>query len=479
MQIVMLRFIHTKTFQYYFKETEDIKMARPRRQTYTMKQYIDNLEDGYISNNAAIQRYPAWKPIVDGLAVTILTDDYIPAIILAEEKSGKTVIVDGGSRTVAFRMICKGNYKIKSSVEDPIIQYKKMEKDSNGKTVWSDAEFDIRNKTFEQFPKELQKKFYEYQVETVIHECDSEKIAKYFRRYNVHTGMNANQKMFIYLPKFADKVKDIANREFFLNYSVFTNSNKEKGLLERVVAESVMTMFHFDKWNKNGKKLSTYLNQNASEEEFNVLADNITRLENIITEDTKTLFNDKNTFIWLTIFNEFTKLGLDDTKFSEFLYEFINVLRNKPVDGKLFDKADESGSTKDKSVITAKLHILKTLMYEYLHINEEDINEVDTLEFIKDNIDPDVEENDVEQYEEVLDDLTLNVDNSSKLMDEQNRLSLVAMVAYSFKHDIDLDDWLVKFFEQNTDFIRNQKQNYLHMVENLNQYISCQKQISA
>ena len=164
-------------------------MARPRRQTYTMQQYVNNIEEEYISNDVAIQRYPAWKPIVDGLVVTILNDDYIPPLILAEEESGKTVIVDGGSRTAAFMMICKGNHKIKSSVEDPIIKYKKMEKDSDGKTIWSDAEFDIRNKTFDKFPKELQKKFYEYQVETVIHECGADEVEKYFRRYNVHLSL--------------------------------------------------------------------------------------------------------------------------------------------------------------------------------------------------------------------------------------------------------------------------------------------------
>ncbi len=164
-------------------------MARPRRQTYTMQQYLNNVQEGYISNNAATQRNPAWKPIIDGLAVTILNDDYIPPLILAEEESGCTVIVDGGSRTAAFRMLCLGNYKIKFAVEDPIIKYKKMEKDEKGQVVWSDAEFDIRNKTFDKFPKELQKKFYEYQIETVIHECDSETVAKYLRRYNVHTGM--------------------------------------------------------------------------------------------------------------------------------------------------------------------------------------------------------------------------------------------------------------------------------------------------
>ena len=334
-------------------------MSRPRRQVYTMKQYLDNEKEGYISNSAATQRYPKWKSIVDGLAVTILTDDYIPPIILAEEDSGHVVIVDGGSRTAAFKMICYGNYKIKSSVEDPIINYKKMDKDENGNIVWSEAEFDIRNKTFEQFPKELQKKFYEYQVETVIHECNSDKVAKYLRRYNMHTGMNANEKMFLYLPRFAEKIRKITNRPFFINYSNFKDVEKEKGAMERAVSETVMCMFHLEDWNKQGKNIATYLNEKSSEEEFNRLDDNLKILENIITDDIKELFNSKDCFIWLTLFNDFIKLGVDDTQFTDFLKAFKSELRYKSVEGKLFDTVDETGSTKDKSVINDKLHILQ------------------------------------------------------------------------------------------------------------------------
>lgn len=441
-------------------------MARPRKKTFTMSQYTENVNDGYISNNFKTQRFPKWKPIVDGLAVTILNDDYIAPIILAEDEGGQTQIVDGGSRTAAYMMIRYGNYKIKSSVEDPIIKYKSMSKDENGKVTWTDATFDIRNKTYEQFPKELQKAFDEYQVETVIHECNSETVAKYLRRYNIHTGMNANEKMFIYLPNFADEVREITNRDFFINNSVFTDSEKEKGLLERVVSESVMAMFYFDKWNKNGKKLASFLDNNAKKEDFEVLNSNIIRLENIITEETKSLFNNKNTFIWLTFFNQFTKLGLDDSKFAEFLHGFINGLRNKSVDGKLFDTVDETGSTKDKSVIADKLHILETLLHEFLLINKEDLEEVDTFDFVRENVKSDTTEEDIEFYSDMLDDLTLEVDNDTKLLDKHNRPSLIALVGYACENDIDdrLTEWIKHFFTTNATYKLNQKENYIYML---------------
>lgn len=453
-------------------------MARPRRQTYTMQQYLNNVREGYISNNAATQRNPAWKPIIDGLVVTILTDDYIPPIILAEEESGGTVIVDGGSRTAAFKMLCNGNYKIKSSVEDPIIKYKKMDKDKKGNTIWNDAEYDIRNKTFEQFPKELQKKFYEYQVETVIHECDFDKIAKYLRRYNIHTGMNANEKMFIYLPKFANKIRKIADRPFFVDFSNFTDNEKEKGMLERSISETVMCMFHLEDWNKQGKKIATYLDEKSSEEEFDKLDDNLFRLENIITNDIRDIFNKKDTFVFLTLFDRFLRLKMDDVKFAEFLVEFNKNLRNKEKNGKglLFDEIDKDASTKDKQVISDKLDMLEGLMLEFLQKDKDLKKQKREEDFLAENLNMDKEAilEDMDFYNESLELLlenTVRVD--SKLRSEQNRLSMLAIMVYSCKENIknaDLEEWMTKYAAKNNCYYQDQTKNFLFMKQDFDRY---------
>lgn len=447
-------------------------MARPRKQVYTMEQYTKNVSEGYITNDADTQRNPAWKPIVDGLAVTILTDDYIPPIILAEEESGQIHIVDGGSRTAAFKMIRFGNHKIKSSVENPIIPYKKLVKDENGKTKFEDAEFDIRNKTFEQFPKELQKKFDEYQIDTVIHEnCDKDKIAMYMVRYNTRKNFTTNQKQFLYVPKFAEQIRDITSRKFFINNCDIKDGEIEGGILERIAYESVMITNFIDKWNKTGNKNPLYINENATDEQFKKLNENISRLENIVTEDTKVLFNSRDLFIWFTLFDKFTYSGLEDSKFKKFLNAFVDGLRDKKVDGKQFDRVDDTGSTKDKANIVAKLHILETLLNEFLHINKEDLEEVDAFEFIKENVNSDVLQEDIDFYNDILNDLTLNVDNNTQLLEEHNIPSLLAIVAYSCKEDINIDDWFVDFFEKNNTYIRNQKENYLKMKTSLEDYI--------
>lgn len=50
-------------------------MARPRKQTYTLKMYLDKIKDGDIDNNADVQRKMVWsKEQINELIVTVLMD---------------------------------------------------------------------------------------------------------------------------------------------------------------------------------------------------------------------------------------------------------------------------------------------------------------------------------------------------------------------------------------------------------------------
>ena len=446
-------------------------MARPRKQTYTMEMYMKKNRNGDIDNSADTQRDFVWKAEqVNGLIRTVLLDDYIPPIILTEEESSQLHIADGGQRTAALRQFRYGNYKITSAIEDSVIPYKQKIKNEDGTYSFEDANCDIKGKTYETLPPELQKIFDEYQLETVIHEhCDSEKTAKYIKIYNQQISMNNNQKAYTYIYNFAGIINKIVENRFFIEYSNFSDNEKNKAVRERAIMESVMCMFHFEKWNKNTKKIAQFLNDNASKDEFDKLLDNIDRLNNVITDTTKTLFNSKDCFIWLTLFEKFTQYGLDDAKFGEFLDAFVGGLKDKPVDEKLFFTADEKGSTKDKSVIVDKLHILETLMKEFLHIEELVTPEL----FVAEMVDMPVEtvKEELDCYEETLDGLENNtIRDGSKLLDMANRLSLLAMVAYSYKNDVDLDDWLEDYAANNNMYYPDQRKNYLHMLNDFKQY---------
>lgn len=451
---------------------------RPRKQTYTLDMYLNKNKEGDISNDADTQRKPAWKAIVNGLIVTTLTDDYIPPIILAEEDNTQLHIADGGSRTAALMMFRHGNYKITSSVEDSIIPYKKKNVDENGNIVWEDAVFNIKGKTYEQLPNELKKKFNEYQIETVIHEhCDKNKIAKYIKRYNEHSSMNTNQKAFTYIDKFANRIRRIMDSEFFLNCSSYSDNDKNKGVIERIIVETMMCTNHLDNWKTQAKQAFKYLNENATEEEFEKFTDNLHRLEKIITDDLKDLFNKKDSFIIFTLFDYFTKLNVDDIRFAEFLREFKSNFRGSKKNecGLLFDEIDKDSGTKDKVVIVDKLNMLKNLMIEFLHTNEKE-NNVES--FIADNLKLSLKEiqEELEFYNESLDLLLENtVRLDSKIRNDNNRFSLLAMIAYSYKEDIDLDEWMTEYAKNNNTYFTDQRKNYLHMREDLERFIKNKK----
>ncbi len=460
-------------------------MAKPRKQTYTMDMYLAKIKDLDIRSDADVQRLAGqWsKSMINELVVTVLTDDYIPPIILGEELNSQLWIIDGLQRSSSLRLYRYGNYKITSSIEDSVIPYKAKNKDENGNIVWKDATFDIKNKTYDQLPDELKKRFNEYQIETVIHEdCDMKRISQLIKRYNNHTAMNAAQVAFTHLENFARDIRGIIDTNFFSRMGIYKENDITKGTLERIISEAVMCMYHLNDWKKTSTAICNYLNNNATTEEFETLRNNVDRLSSVINDNAKIVFTTKDSFIFFTLFDKFTSLGIEDVKFVEFLEEFIRNLKDKSVDGKLFYEVDkEKGKgTKDKHVIMDKLHILETLMLEYLHIEKTDTEVIDEEIFIADVVEIDkseVHEN-IDIYKEdlngndILKGLKDNcIRDDSKLLDSQNNLSLLAMVAYSYKIGQDLDEWLTEYASKNNTYFVDQQKNYYYMRNDFDKYL--------
>ena len=204
---------------------------------------------------------------------------------------------------------------------------------------------------------------------------------------------------------------------------------------------------------------------------------NLKRLEIIITDDLRDIFNSKDSFIWLTLFNKFTKFGLNDKKFAEFLTEFKSGLRNKEVDGQLFDTVDQSGSTKDKSIIVTKLHILESLLHNFLHINKEDTKELDYKDFVKANVE-DIIDSDIEEIQMVANDISEEIDENSWMLSDKNYPAYLAIVALAFRlyEEDKLKEWL-PIYEKNNAFILNQQAAFISMKQSFQSYL--QKGVSA
>lgn len=500
-------------------------IAKPRKQTYTMNMYLDKMRDRDIRSDADVQRLAGqWdNGMINELIVTVLTDDYIPPVILGEERNSQLWVIDGLQRSTALMLYRYGNYKITSAIENPVIDYRAKVKDldgairtdKKGDLIWQETQFDIRNKTYDELPDELKKKFNEYQIETVTHEgCDMKRISQLIKRYNNHTSMNTSQKAFTYIDNYARDIRGILEHRFFVDCGTYTEKEKTKGILERVVLETIMCMFHLEEWKKQTKQISTYLNAHATKEEFEKLNQNLDRLEVIVTEDIRDMFTSKDSFLWFTLFHRFLRFGLEDRRFAEFLRAFKFGLRNQRVGGRLFDEADKNRGTKDRVVVIEKIKILEALMNGYLHVKAEkvkpktngkadrteetenlsgktmkqieikemkeliemeEMKEADILEFIRENVNSEATEEDLEYYEADFDKLSLEVDNNTKLMDVCNRISLLAVIAYGYKEDIILDHWFVDFFHRSKTYNRDQSANYLQMKQDLEQFLKMER----
>lgn len=460
-------------------------MTEPKKQTYTLEMYLKKIKEMDIRSDQDVQRLSgAWNNgMVNELIVSVLNGEYIPPVILAEEQDSQKWIVDGLQRSTALMMFRYGKHRLTSSIEEPVITYRAKVRDAEGNPringcgdiIWEERTSDLRNRTYEKLPEELRKRFDEYQIETVIHEGYTMKeISKLVRRYNNHKAMNVSQRAFTHVDNYARRIRTILKRDFFTDCTGYTRNERKNGTMERIIMESVMLMFHADDWKKPGQ-IGEYINENASEREFDILEEGISRLEKIITEDLYSVFSSRDSFILFTLFHKFTALGCDDRKFADFLRHFMKITEG--TDANEFYGLDKNCCTKDKAVVLHKLDRLEALMREFPGITESDTESgVDEdgnviLAFVRENAAPYATREDAEQYMEVLETLTENLGRSSALTDAGNRPSLVALVAYSFETDTDLDGWIADFSGRNDTYITDQKENYEYMVDDLKRYM--------
>lgn len=456
-----------------------------REQTVSLSSYLTSVNSEDISENQDVQRMFCWdNPAMNELIVTVLTEDYIPPIILGEEELGgdltQQYIVDGIQRTTALNKFRHMNWKTTKSFENSVIQYQaKMRdeeghliKDEDGNILWENREFDIKNKTFEQLPDELKKKFDDYQIRIVVHQnCTMQEISKLVRRYNRNKSMGSNQKALTWIPTYARKIKNIANNEFYKNCVAPSKSMRKNGTYEQTVANSVMATFHLNDWKKAPNDRNEYLEENSSLNEFEKVNEYGNRIANVCGNKFQNVFVFKDILCWIATFHNFTKLGLEDNKFAEFVNALVNELHDKVVDEWSYDMLDKEPGTSDKKIVQAKINTYTALMMDYLHIDAEALienPEETTLSFVQENANPDATEEDIEFYRDMVEDC-VKVDEP---VYQQCERAVIAIMAYACmkEQDEEFEKWIQKYKNQ-TNFSPSQKTNFTYMKNSFDKYV--------
>ena len=427
-----------------------------------------------------------WSPAMKGNLISdILQGNPIPPLVFAEQVANGLAIIwdlDGKQRCTTAYSFSKDAFKITKNIRRWLIAYQTSVKgkdgteifDKSGFPVYEKQEFDIRGKKYSELPEELQDRFKEYNFEIVQYlNCSSEDIAYHIARYNEGKPMTVSQKGLTRLgEKFATMVKSISGMPFFRDYGGYKVSEGGNGTVNRVVVESVMAANFLEHWKKKQEDMCEFIKDNATAEDFDSFEDLVERITRAGTEETFNMFDSKDSFMWFGLFARFVKTGFGDSRFIEFMAELSRSLHRREINGKSFDDLNGK-ATKDKAVVLNKINHLEKLMNEYLGTGKEAgpvDGEKSILEFLRDTVSPGITQEDFSLYQEILEDLSLNVDHSSKLLEEANRPSLLALVAYSIEMDMDLDIWIVEFFKKNAAYCSNQAENYKNMVKELTAY---------
>lgn len=443
---------------------------------------LNQFARGQINKNHPLQRKPnQWsEEAASGLVATIIKGEDIDSIKICEQIISSTEfilwLIDGLQRLTVLESYKNNVFEIKKNIEMPIMYYQGV--DENGKI--GIIKYDLRGKKYKDLPDELKEKFDNYAVDIVKHlDCTDEEIAYHISRYNRQTNMNVNQKNILSAWKIAPEIKNLANNRFFKDCGVYAPKEDTKEIFNRIICESIMTMFHLDNWKKS-KQMSLYLNENATKAEFDVFENELNRLSKIVDQDTVgQLFNSKNSFIWFAAFHKFTEFGIEDTRFIDFLEEFQKTLHNKTFDeyeNKSFDTYDDGKGTKDKKVVMAKLDMLTKLMIDFLHINVSEMNNIaesedeSALSFVQKNVDEGTTEEDVELYSDMIDDC-VKIDSP---VYQKCQMALIALMAYACKNekDQDFESWINTYtYEDVNSFAVSQKVNYTYMKRSFDKYI--------
>lgn len=476
-----------------------------RTDKYSMYSLLQDKKNGDVNCNYILQREPfQWTTEeANRYFCRILSNLPIPEIILCEQKKkGLTIshLIDGLQRLSYAEAFKENRIKIGSAgAERHLIQYRDYVLDDNGNRVLDEDGlpeyemkiFDVIGKYYKDLPDELKKRFNNFNINvTKFFDCTDEQIADHIRDYNNHASMNKEQGGFLNVSaQTAGYIKNISQKNtFFKNCGKFTDNNVIKGKLERVVAESIMLMFFRDSWKAKLDTIYKYVDENATEQQFLKLNSHFNRLELALGDDNKdlkSLLTPTTMPMWIAVFDKFTTYNIEDSRFIDFLRAYNTELKDKEVDGvSMADFKDQQ--TKKKETITGKIDLLIKLMNEFLHIGTREVNntelennntkesaeentEESVLSFVQENANPNVTDEDINLYTDMVEDCVKIDDPVYK----ECGMALVALMAYACQNDKDQDfeKW-IENYRNKSDFSSSQKVNYTYMKRSFDNFIA-------
>lgn len=474
------------------------------RKTYQVSTIDNEIRRGRIRADHNLQRLSGqWNNTVrDNLIACIVRGDPVPAVILAEQAvQGVNVnwLLDGKQRMSNAVNYRRGVFKLGKNIERPVVSYVEASVDENGEHVYQTKEFDLRGKAYSDLPEELKDAYDGYEFDATLYlDCSDDDIEFHIRRYNTGKPMTAAQKGITYLGnEYARVAKKLCYHDFFRNkVGKYGDADMKNGSVERIITESVMGISFLPNWKKKNEEICDYLKDHATVSAFDIFEGYLDRLTALLGKGAKEeLFNSRDSFLFFILFDRFSKLGLEDDKFADFLLTFKEELHSKMVGDVSYDILTQK-ATKDKAVVLAKVDLLEKLLYYFFDIEKEPVKDIivndrNMLNLIASVMDHDFvqnigltegqavnvtanyfrmsagacnqdvqsfissfelkedDKNDLLLYLDILGDWCAVLNNNSSLLGEEYLPVVLNFVSYTVKNDVDdvAQEWFVDFFE--------------------------------
>ena len=308
----------------------------------------------------------------------------LPGLVFAQRNNPNgtflTFVIDGKQRITNVLSFINNGWKVSKKVRRWNIRYEEVVGEENGIPQSEWREFDIRNKRFSDLPERLQRMLFSYQFDSRVYiNCSDDDIAYHISRYNDGKAMNSNQKSILKIGyDYASRIRKITDMEFFQNQ--FKTSEEQKGVPEKICVETIMATNYLDDWKKKNEDNAGYLAAYGTKEAFDDLEESVDRMNDVLDDETRKLINAKDGFIFITLFNKFKELDLDDTIFNDFLVDFIRNLQDVKINDASWKDYLAMRNTKDKLTVTKKIEHLYQLLTEYIskNVTKEEVKEVES-----------------------------------------------------------------------------------------------------
>lgn len=344
---------------------------KSKRKIYTIMMLDKYLKDKVVRTDHPDQRLAEqWNSEDrDNLISDGLQDNPVMPIVICEQVINNVPvqwIVDGKQKSTNFVKYRRNLFKLGKKIDRPIVNYVHVVTDGEESRA-EICECDIRGKFYRDLPEELRDRFDLYEVQAEYYmDCADDDVDYHIRRYNRCKPMTAAQKGMLYLgTDNSREVKKLAQNSFFKDcIGKYSDADMRNGNIDRIITESLMAINFLPHWKKGQNAICAYLRGHICDDAFSGFESELDRLSGIVNDQTRELFNARDSFLFFALFHEFCKMGLEDSDFALFLKAFPKM-RDYDVEGTTYNSLMEKG-TKDTTVIKAKLDVMKALMENFL-----------------------------------------------------------------------------------------------------------------